>query len=158
MKRAIIVHQWSGSPTSDWYPWLKSELEKLGFSVIVPVMPRPDEPNIIDWTQALDAAVGLPDERTILIGHSVGCQTILRYVSRLPATMRLGGAVLVTPWLHLLPAALETEADQTTAKPWLETPIEWSSAKNILSKVVACFSDDDPYVPSTRRFPRPDNP
>jgi uncharacterized protein len=146
MKRAIIAHQGGGSPTSDWCPWLKKKLEGAGWTVIVPAFPDTDHPNIAAWTQALDGVIGLPDQNTILIGHSVGCQTILRYSSRLPPTMRCGGAFLVTPWVHLLPAAMPDEETTAAAKPWLETPLEWTSAKNIFPKIVACFSDDDPYV------------
>lgn len=30
MKKALILHAWYATPESDWYPWLKTELEKKG--------------------------------------------------------------------------------------------------------------------------------
>jgi predicted alpha/beta hydrolase family esterase len=30
MKRVIIIHGWEASPESNWFPWLKNELEKKG--------------------------------------------------------------------------------------------------------------------------------
>lgn len=48
-KRLIIVHGWGGSPDEGWFPWLKNEAEKLGFSVSVPAMPNTNEPRIFNW-------------------------------------------------------------------------------------------------------------
>ena len=36
MKRVVIVHGWGGSPEDNWIPWLRKEMEKGGFEVIVP--------------------------------------------------------------------------------------------------------------------------
>ncbi|EKE07220.1 MAG: hypothetical protein ACD_18C00151G0001, partial [uncultured bacterium] len=39
MKRVFIIHCWSGGPNDDWRPWLKVELEKLGYQVYNLSMP-----------------------------------------------------------------------------------------------------------------------
>ena len=147
MKRIIIVHQWAGSPESDWYPWLKKQLEAKGCEVIVPAMPDSEHPKIEPWVETLRQAIGEPDDQTLLIGHSVGCQTIIRCLASLPGDKKFAGALLVTPWVTLLPAALPDEESTATGKPWLETPIDWEAAKKHLPKVAALFSNDDPYVP-----------
>lgn len=36
MKKAILIHGWEGYPEEGWRPWLKGELEKHGFEVIIP--------------------------------------------------------------------------------------------------------------------------
>ncbi len=46
MKRVFIVHGWDGYPTEGWFPWLKAELEKRGFTVAVPAMPHPERPTV----------------------------------------------------------------------------------------------------------------
>lgn len=147
MKRIIIVHQWSGSPESDWYPWLKKKLENNGYKVLVPVMPDPDHPKIEPWVKALREAVGRPDEQTLLIGHSIGGQTIVRYLSALSGHEKFAGVLLVTPWVTLLPAALPDDDYRSTGAPWLNVPINWESARRRAVKFKAVFSDDDPYVP-----------
>jgi len=143
MKRVFIVHGWSSNPTKDWHPWLKRALEKKGFEVFVPAMPDTDHPKIETWVPFLAKQVGKPDENTFLVGHSVGCQTILRFLER--AKGEVGGCVFVGGWFSL--RGLETKDEIRIAKPWLEIPINFEKARRAAGKVVAIFSDNDPYVP-----------
>lgn len=146
-QRVIIVHGWDGSPEEGCFPWLKKELEGRGFSVLVPAMPDPSAPVLDEWVSSLATVVGVPDERTILVGHSIGTQAVLRYLATLPLDARFGGVVLLAPWIHLTEAALPTEADRAVAKSWLETPMPWANIKPHASHFVAIFSEDDPLVP-----------
>lgn len=143
MKRAIIVHGWGGTPDEGWMPWLKIELEKSGFEVLVPVMPDTNNPTIEAWVSKLGEVVGEPDQETVLVGHSIGCQTVLRYLSGIDVS--IAGAVLVAPWIGLV--NLGNDEEWSVAKPWLETPIDFEAAKNHCSKFTLIFSDNDPFVP-----------
>ncbi len=51
--------------------------------VQVPAMPNTAEPKIETWVPFLEKLVGKPDKDTYLVGHSIGCQTILRYLDGL---------------------------------------------------------------------------
>ncbi len=143
MQRAVIVHRWSGSPESDWYPWLRGELEAKGFTVLTPTIPDADNPTIDAWAKSLSDAVGETDDQLVLIGHSIGCQAVLRYLASINTPV--AQAVLVAPWLHL--TGLEGEEEQAVAKPWLETPIDFESVRAHCPKLSLIFSDDDPHVP-----------
>jgi predicted alpha/beta hydrolase family esterase len=145
-KRAFIIHGWGGSPNECWIPWLKSELEKEGFLVSAPAMPDPDTPVIEDWINELNEVVIQPDEDVILVGYSIGCQAILRYLEKLPPAVKIGGVVLVAPWLIL--GDLEDESDWQIADPWLKTPIKEYDVLSHTSGIVAIFSDNDPFVTS----------
>lgn len=70
-KRLFIIHGWEGYPEEGWFPWLKQELEKEGFSVTVPAMPNPKKPNIESWISHLIKVVSKPDENTYFVGHSI---------------------------------------------------------------------------------------
>jgi len=144
-KRAFIVHRWYGSPDADWYPWLKKELEKKGFQVFALEMPNPDAPEISSWVSTLSKAVGKPDENTYFVGHSVGCQTILRYLETIKG--KVGGAVFVAGWFSLTPEATPSQKEVGIAKPWIERPVNFDLVKEKTENMVAIFSDDDPYVP-----------
>ncbi len=141
--RIFIVHRWGGNPLADWYPWLKAELEKKGFAVFVPEMPRPEHPRIKEWVQALVNAVGKLDSETYFVGHSVGCQAILRYFETLPDA-KIGGAVFVAGWTTLSRTVTESEEGET-AKPWLT--VAFKRPVHLKDRMIAIFSDNDPYVP-----------
>lgn len=142
MKRVFLIHGWSGSPENSWFPWLKKELENSGFNVQIPSMPNPDNPEIKSWVSHLEDMVEEADENTYFVGHSIGCQTIMRYVERLDKP--IGGAVFVAGFFRLL--HLETEEEKMVAKPWLETLIDYKKVKQNIPKIIAIFSDDDPDV------------
>ncbi len=144
MKRAIIVHGWEGFPEEAWFPWLKSELEKRGFEVHVPAMPDASVPVIEKWVPKLAEVVGTPDEETYFIGHSVGVQTILRYLESID--VHVGGVLSVVGWFTLIPESLEDEESKKIAEPWLTRPIDDEKVKRNAGSVSAIFSDNDPFV------------
>jgi hypothetical protein len=61
-KRAFIIHGYLGYPEEPWQPWLKVELERRGFEVALPKMPRADHPTISEWIGFIAKLVGQPDE------------------------------------------------------------------------------------------------
>lgn len=143
--RVFMVHRWGGRPDDVWFPWLKSECKKAGIHAEAPTMPNADEPEIGTWVYHLQHVVGEPDDRTFFVGHSIGCQTILRYLEGLPEGTTVGGVVVVAGFLTLI-SGLSPE-EQIIAKPWLETPLDYAKIRQRAKRFVAIFSDNDPYVP-----------
>ena len=148
-KRVFIIHGWDGYPQEGWFSWLKKELEQKGFQVQVPAMPEPAEPKIEAWVSHLAKIVGDVDENTFFVGHSIGCQTILRYIESLSADKKLGGAIFVAGWFTLI--NLKTQEEKEIAQPWLETPIDYEKVKQHTRKFFAVFSDDDEVVPQNNK-------
>ena len=146
MKRIFIVHGWDGYPEEGWFPWLKRELEARGFEVHIPQLPDAGSPRIKNWVPALAQAVGAPDEETFFVGHSMGCQTIARYLASLPPGIKVGGAVFVAGFFKRL-TNMEDDEVREIANEWLTTPLNLGNVFSHLRKSVAIFSDDDPYVP-----------
>src|SRR5688572_4117050 len=140
MKRAIIVHCWSGTPDYCWYPWVKQQLEAKGFKVEVPAMPETDNPKLRLWLPHLIQTIGEPDEDTYLIGHSIGVGTILRYLEQLPAGKKIGGAVLVAGFTDNL--GMEELAN------FYLTPLDFEKIQSSVAHgFVNIHSDNDQYVP-----------
>ncbi len=144
MKRVFIIHGWSGYPEEGWFPWLKAELEKKGFSVLIPSMPDPDEPKIETWIPFFKNIVSTPDRETYFVGHSIGCQAIIRYLETLPEGSKIGGAVFVAGWYDL--RNLKTEEEKRIAGPWVNSPRDDEKIHKIINCSVAIFSDNDPFV------------
>jgi uncharacterized protein len=147
MKRVFIIHGWDGSPDEPMLRWLRRQLEEKGFTVISPEMPVPETPDIGVWIERLNRLIKKPDEETYFIGHSIGCQAIIRYLEKASLRVKIGGAVFIAPWLHLKPESFENKEAEEIAKPWLETPINFDRVKMRFKKMVCIFSDNDPFVP-----------
>ena len=147
MKKVIIVHGWDGYPEEGWFPWLKKKLEAKGFAVAVPQLPDAGSPHIDKWVPALRKSVGVPDEETYFVGHSMGCQTIARYLEPLTRGVKIGGVVFVAGFFKRL-TNLEYDAEvRAIVKEWFEAPIDFEKIRSHIAQSVAIFSDDDPYVP-----------
>lgn len=140
-KRVFIVHGWDFNPEMNWYPWLAAELKKRGFSVYVLEMPNTSEPEINAWVSHLEKAVGKLDEQTFFIGHSIGCQTIMRFLES--QKEKCAGALFVAGWFAL--DNLESEEVAEIAKPWLTKPINYERVINNLGKLAVLLSSNDPY-------------
>ncbi len=112
-------------------------------------MPDPARPVIASWVKYLAKVIGEPNTQTILLGHSIGCQAILRYLSTLQPGLKIRGVILVAPWVQLTEASYEAPEDREIAQPWIETPIDWEAVRNHIpeGKATAIFSDNDPFVP-----------
>ncbi|MEK6840980.1 MAG: alpha/beta fold hydrolase [Nanoarchaeota archaeon] len=140
MKKVFIIHGWGGNPKEPWFVWIKKELEKRNFKVIIPKMPNPNYPKINVWVSKLKKQIKNPDENTYLIGHSIGCQTILRYLQVL--NKKIGGCIFVAGWFDL--KNLEKE-EKPIAKPWIKNKINFNKIKTTTKNFIAILSDNDPY-------------
>ncbi len=147
VKRVFIIHGWGGNPLEAWFPWLKEELEKRKFNVVIPTMPETAKPTISHWVNFLKKTVGKIDEETYFVGHSIGCQTILRYLEKIKDPLKIGGAVLVAPWFNLIEESYENEEERKIALPWIKKKIKFDLVLNHCENFVALFSDNDPFVP-----------
>lgn len=150
MNKFYIVHCWEGTKEDGWYPWLDKELVSTGNTVYRFNMPNTENPKIEEWVDFLDKQVDILDENTFFVGHSIGSQTILRYLERKEVT-RIGGIVLVAPWFELLPEAVSDEESYNTAKPWLTTPIDFDKIRKFTNNITCIFSDDDYFVPINQK-------
>lgn len=143
MKRIIIVHGWDFNPNMNWYPWLREELENKGFEVIVPEMPNTSEPKIKEWVSHLKKVVGKLNRDTYFIGHSIGCQTIMRYLEKENYRGKISKIVFVAGWFKL--NNLEGEEVKEIARPWMETPIDFNRVREKISKLTVFLSSNEPY-------------
>lgn len=151
MKNAYIIHGWDGSPKEVPLQWLRTQLEQIGYEVEVPAMPNPEEPTIESWVGKLNEIVNATSE-TILVGHSIGCQAVLRYLAQTSPETRVAGIVLVAPWMELDAQTIKEEGPEVEAMaaPWMQTPIDFATIKERTSCITAIFSDDDPFVSLTQ--------
>jgi len=147
MKRVFIIHGWGGNPNEEWLVWVKNNLDKSLFEVIIPEMPDTWHPKISEWINKLREVVKESDGNTYFVGHSIGCQTVMRYLEQLPENQKVGGVIFVAGWFNLTDETWDEEYTKDIADEWLNTPIDFEKVKQHTNNFVLINSDDDPYVP-----------
>ncbi|MBI2666100.1 alpha/beta hydrolase [Candidatus Woesearchaeota archaeon] len=143
IKRVFIIHGWDYNPTMHWYPWLKNELEQKGFEVIIPEMPNTAKPEINSWISYLKKIVGRLTEETYFIGHSIGCQAIMRFIEKEDYTSKLGKVIFIAGWFKL--KNLENEEVKKIADPWINTPIIFNKITEKINALTVYLSSNEPY-------------
>lgn len=145
-RRLVIVPRWSGTPASDFYPWLRGRL--LGehpqrfASVEVLDMPQPQSPVVSAWVNAVAQAIGgdrAAAGRTVLMGHSVGCQAVLRALAELPEGGAVQAVLGVAGWFTV-------DRPWPTLLPWLQTPFEEARVRRAARRIRVLISDNDPFT------------
>ena len=141
MKRVIIVHGYKGMPETNWKPWLKDKLDANGFAVEVPEMPNTEHPIASEWIMKLAEIVGLPNEDLYLIGHSLGCITILRYLETLEEDQKIGGAILVAGFGEKFKRYNAGSHDT-----FFDHELDWQLIRKHGNLFTAIHSEDDPRI------------
>lgn len=135
--------RWGGGPGDDWYPWIREVLAPLGrveLEVLAP--PDPQTPTIEAWTTHLREAID--DEpkalaRTLVVGHSVGCQAVLRWAASLADDRRLGAALLVAGWWAV-------DEPWPAIVPWMKIDYELDRVRAVCPRVEVMLGLDDPFT------------
>jgi predicted alpha/beta hydrolase family esterase len=144
IERIVIMPRWAGTPSSDWYPWIRTELARSHPVLRVDTLELPNRsaPVIDECVRALEAELGTDLSAlasTLLVGHSVGCQALMRYLSAQPESAAVPRLVCVAGWWTI-------DEPWPTIRPWIETPIELPRLRANTAGVTVLLSDDDPFT------------
>jgi len=102
-------------------------------------MPDTNLPVQNKWISKMHEVIGKPDKDLILVGHSIGSVSILRYLESLDEDLMIGGAVLV--------AGFTDDLGFEEISNFFETPFDFDAIRSKTPYFIAIHSDDDPYVP-----------
>lgn len=138
-KNALILHGTGGNSTSNWFPWLKEELEKIGYEVWVPDLPGAGAPNVKIYTEFLLNSGFKFGQDTIIIGHSSGSVEIFDLLQSLPENIKTGPVYLVGSFMD--------DLDRVDLKGLFLKPFDFEKIKTKAKKFIFFHSDDDPYCP-----------
>lgn len=78
----VLLHGYTGSPKTNFFPWLKKELEGRGYKVSAPELPNTNYPSINEQVDYVLKNCKF-DENTILLGHSLGSVISLKVLEKL---------------------------------------------------------------------------
>jgi uncharacterized protein len=140
--RVVLAPRWGGTPSHDFYPWLRTELDALGVELFALHLPDPATPTIEAWVPAVRAAIDdalkTPGPLPIVVGHSVGCQAVMRALAGFdrPAA---SACLLVAAWWSV-------DEPWPSIRPWIDTSFDHARARAAASRFSVLLSDDDPFT------------
>lgn len=135
--RAIILHCWGGTSQYCWYPWAQVQLQQAGWQVTVPDLPNTQRPQQVDWVATLTDLLVDPAQ-TWLIGHSLGCTAIMRYLEQLHIGQFVGVGFVAAP--------LDNRGINAISN-FFSTDFDWAAIRARAKQFVIIHSDNDPYIP-----------
>jgi predicted alpha/beta hydrolase family esterase len=141
MKNALILHGTDATSKDNWFPWLKSELEKDGWKVWVPNLPKANQPNIERYNKYLfsQKEFTLINDETVMIGHSSGAVAILGLLQSLPDDLIIKRIVLV--------GAFKNDLGWNSLSELFEKPLDFAKIKKHVKEITLIHSNNDPYIP-----------
>ena len=150
--KVLILHGFGGDNKKNWHPWIKKELEKLGYKVIQPNMPESDKPVLKKWLKALEPLIQDFTEDDILIGHSLGAFALMHLIEK--NNVKVNKLFLIAPVnKFMLQGELSqgikdnfTEDDIKITSKFISNKIDYKRVDNNVSKIYCYFSDNDPYI------------
>lgn len=135
--KIIFAHGNGGStPQDHWFPYLKTELVKLGLTVIARQFPDAHLARESYWIPFLKNELKA-DENTIIIGHSSGAVAAMRFAE----SNKLLGSILV----GVCYTDLGNEYEKLSG--YYDRPWNWQAIKNNQQWIALFASTDDPWIP-----------
>ena len=135
MKRALIIHGWESNSSEHWYQAEKEALEEMGYQVVVPDMPNSAKPVLSEWLGVVNNFN--PDLESVLIGHSLGVPTILRYLEI--SKLSINKAILL--------AGFAKDLGMEELKGFVKAPFDWDRIKKNANDFIVINQKLDPWVP-----------
>ena len=140
--KVIIIH---GGPDEDerklapkersydkhWMPWTKKQLESKGWTVELPQMPNPWEPQYKEYKKEFERLE--VNHNTVLIGHSRGCAFLVRWLG--DSRQKIKKLILVAPWKV-------AEEGHEFKKKFYDFDVDSSIRENI-DEIVIFTADDE---------------
>ncbi|MDR3558063.1 MAG: alpha/beta fold hydrolase, partial [Candidatus Pacebacteria bacterium] len=146
--KVLLIHGFEGNPDSCFSPWLKTELQKLGYEVHAPSLPNSDHPNFEEMMAVLEKEIAGFGENDMVIGHSMGGHLALKIAEG----RKLGKIILIAPAIggFGIPYKEWKEREPESDYDSLESVLEGHKPdflKIDTREKIALFGIDDPYVP-----------
>jgi predicted alpha/beta hydrolase family esterase len=141
ISNVIIIHGAYGYPEENWFGWLKRRLEAEGITCFVPTLPTPEGQCLQTWLKVFNDSVGhLVNEKTILIGHSLGAAFILRWLEK--TKQKLKSVILVGAFIGMVGHEQFDNINQS----FFQTAFAWELIRQCSQHFISYYGTEDRYV------------
>ena len=142
LMKVFIIHGYQSSPEQHWFPWLATKIEQMGSQCEIVHLQGSDQPDFATWRQNLEAQVHPLNEQTIIVAHSLGCISVLDYLSE-----ALNGRIIKAIFM------IAGFNEKLTALPELNQFVQQAKLNDALLRFriqqrYSLFSCNDPFVPA----------
>ena len=152
----LIIHGSFGSPESNWFSWLRNELEATNQTVLLPRFPVDDwneltkrgegsqsiNQNLANWLNVLSNLINqIKTQPTCVVAHSIGPLFILHAIEKY--NIKFESGIFVAPFLTKLNKSWQIDS---VNRSFYSNQFNWDQQKTSLPISYAIYSDNDPYV------------
>jgi hypothetical protein len=138
----FLFHCWGADGKSCWSGWLGERLISSGMAsaVLTPDFPDSENPKLGAWLAKTRSLVTRfePSDDWVLIGHSLGCPTILRLLESFVKEEKVGCVILV--------AGFAKDLGIPEIRNFVDADFDWQKIKEKAEKIIIINSDNDPYI------------
>jgi hypothetical protein len=142
MMKIFLFHCWGGNGRSCWSGWLADQLIVLspGSRVLLPDFPNTSNPELEEWLATTRKPVPRfePKDDWVLVGHSLGCPTILRLLESFDDSERVKAVVLV--------AGFAKDLGISEIRNFVNRDFDWKKIRKKAKKFIVINSDNDPFI------------
>lgn len=140
MKNAFILHgtdfgRKQKQRFNNWFPWLKKELEKLGYKVWLPELPQAWHPDLKRYWHFLKGFDF--NEETVIVGHSSGGSMVFGLLHKLPKDKKVKLGISVAGFY---------KDEGWGCEGLFSEPYNWRKIKKQAEKICLIWSPNDPYI------------
>jgi uncharacterized protein len=138
----FLFHCWGATGKSCWSGWLAGQLNSSGLSstVLLPDFPNSENPILGEWLSSARKLVPRFEgkDEWVLIGHSLGCPTILRLLETFGKDEKAACIILV--------ASFAKDLGIAEIKNFVDRDFDWQKIKGKAGKIIIINPDNDPYI------------
>ncbi|MCI9365932.1 MAG: hypothetical protein HFJ54_05120 [Clostridia bacterium] len=138
----FLIHGYNGIPKI--YEWLRKELEKLGYNIIVPEFSAREGAIYEKWKKVFDDYKKYIDNNSIIVAHSIGNEFVIKYFNENNINVKLyislAGFSKYFEWE-------DKEELNRACRDFLVSESELENFKNRCDRRFAIYSNNDHIVP-----------
>lgn len=138
----VLIHGYKGNSENHWFPYIKENLEEHGVQVFTPQMA--EDHTLEAWLKKAEEIIPLINEKTILVGHSLGCPFILHLLSKL--SKPVFGTIFVAGFGKQFSVPDVDEKEEEECNRFIQN-IAWKKARENAGVLKIFAGINDPVVP-----------
>jgi predicted alpha/beta hydrolase family esterase len=139
-KRILILHGYNTTIDECFYKYIGHQLSKMGHIVNIPILPNTDNPNDVEQSKSIHG------KYDIIIGHSFGCVTALKYISNL--NYNLESLILISGFIDN--KFYKGDPDIINLKNSSDCNFDFKRIKSIVSDIYVLYPNVDTCVTRTQ--------